>query len=162
MGRFQCTIDFESENLSEITLKAPENTIYVVRAKCTNCGEEHPKELHVDPNAELPLPMKGNRGSTNCVFKCKFCERQSYIDVVPSTFTSFNSNDGTKFSVCFDARGCDVTQWEVNPADLKAVGEGGQEFEEIDTLQDWADYDEDAGEQVAIYDVKHSVKSKGK
>lgn len=158
MGKTTFEVEFETENISEITLKDHQNTVYKVYAKCSQCGERHKNELHVDPNEELPLPSKGNRGSTNCVWKCNFCDRKSYIDVIVNTFQSFNADKPNKpFSISFESRGCDLIDWEIEPETLKIIGVGGQEFENVDG-KEWSDFDENAGESVSLFGWTVSTK----
>lgn len=71
------------KSLPTIAKLAMQGAPYMVRIKCSSCGEASDKHSFVDPAAEVEVP--GGRGHANLVQKCKLCSRQCNVKFVPGS-----------------------------------------------------------------------------
>ncbi|MCJ1311954.1 hypothetical protein MMC25_005628 [Agyrium rufum] len=150
-------------DLEGVTDLAPIDTeehryYYTFKVQCTSCRETHPNLVSVS-RFEVN-EVSGSRGEANFVWKCKACKREStaQIKAAPIAYT-FTSPPKPQKILEFDCRGLEFTEF-------KADGEWGAKGLDSTTrwtgidLQEgeWYDYDEKAGAEVSIKDVKWEIK----
>ena len=70
--RLNLLIKAELENVTNVQMK-PEYEWHL-KAKCTACNEE--TKTFVTLNEQEMFEHEGSRGSSNLVFKCKFCRKE--------------------------------------------------------------------------------------
>lgn len=104
--------------------------------------------------------MSGSRGEANFVWKCKNCKRESSATIQAAP-TAYEQSEPPKPQsiLTFDCRGLEFTEF-IPEGEWQADGiDSGTKFTNIE-LQDgeWFDYDEKAGEEVSIKDVKWEIK----
>ncbi|KAJ2957504.1 hypothetical protein NQZ79_g6799 [Umbelopsis isabellina] len=103
-------------------------------------------EWHFKDEVEVP----GSKATANLVMKCKFCRRSSSacepLTVLVLWFV--------KLAV-LDCRGLEPVDFDARDGWLAEGAESGTKFEDIDlTEDDWAEYDEKAGEPVGISGIE--------
>ncbi|ANB10930.1 hypothetical protein AWJ20_3724 [Sugiyamaella lignohabitans] len=100
--------------------------------------------------------MSGSRGEANFVFRCKMCKRESSATIKLTGKTYGPDNSGKPVKVAeVDNRGLEFVEFIADGV-FKCQGEeSGYKFPEVN-LDDgeWFDYDEKAGEEVSITEVK--------
>jgi len=105
--------------------------------------------------------MSGSRGEANFVWKCKNCKRESSatIKTAPAPYQAAEEGEQPKRQklIEFDCRGLEFTEF-IPKGDWLANGiSSNTSFSGIDLTDDWFDYDEKAGEEVSIKDVKWEI-----
>lgn len=104
--------------------------------------------------------MSGSRGEANFVWKCKSCKRESSatIKTAPAAYTQASPPTRQKVIEC-DCRGLEFTEFKPD-GDWLATGlESGSKFTAVDLTEgEWFDYDEKAGEEVSIKDLKWDIR----
>lgn len=75
-----------------------------------------------------------------------------------SLFLSLAANDSGQYVpiVAFDCRGLEPTKWYPESG-YTVISAGGKEFTEVELREDWAEYDEDAGESVGVYGLEYKL-----
>ncbi|KIV85533.1 hypothetical protein PV11_01218 [Exophiala sideris] len=131
---------------------------YTFKVQCTSCREVHPN--WVGFNRHEMNEQSGSRGEANFVWKCKNCKRESTatIKAAPATYEQ-NSPAKVKNIIDIDCRGLEFTEFRAD-GEWEAKGiESGTKFSGIDLSEgEWFDYDEKAGEEVSIKDIKWSIR----
>jgi len=140
-------------------LNASEDARWQIKWKC-GCGELSANFVYVTAETEIQNPR--GRGTTNLVYKCKFCSRESQVEIVQKKWNAnsppgYNINDSGQFvrMVGFECRG--MTPEEFHPKQAgwnckSAQSPSGKTFEIGDEIaDDWADYDDDARCSIGIY-----------
>jgi hypothetical protein len=109
---------------------------------------------------EEDLKMKSGRGTTNLNYKCKFCKRDSTIDVVPDSYKHYIcESEGFQEIISFDCRGVDLVSWEWKGTEgLVASVLEGEEFEVDLQQEEWSDYSEKTEQSVGIYKIFSKIK----
>ncbi|KAI8969062.1 hypothetical protein BDF20DRAFT_827477, partial [Mycotypha africana] len=102
--------------------------------------------------------MNSSRGSANLVMRCKFCKRDMTASFEPSfKIKKYDAENSGKFQQIaqFDCRGMELVDFQPKePWSAKGL-ETNSVFEDIDLTEgEWADYDEKAGEPVAINNIE--------
>lgn len=70
-------VTVESENLGTFFIQ--DQCEWYFRVKCTQCHEDHPKDIYFTENDEAE--MKGGKGSANFAMSCQNCKREGYISI---------------------------------------------------------------------------------
>ncbi|TQN73271.1 UPF0587 protein [Colletotrichum shisoi] len=131
---------------------------YTFKVQCTSCREVHDKPVSVsrfDNN-----DMSGSRGEANFVWKCKNCKRESSatIKAAPASYAQGEPAKQQKL-LEFDCRGLEFTEFIPEGEWLAEGLDSGSKFSAIDLTEgEWYDYDEKAGEEVSIKDLKWEIK----
>ncbi|KAK1999763.1 DUF866-domain-containing protein [Colletotrichum falcatum] len=131
---------------------------YTFKVQCTSCREVHDKPVGVsrfDDNE-----MSGSRGEANFVWRCKNCKRESSasIKAAPAPYSQGEPAKQQKL-LEFDCRGLEFTEFVPEGEWLAEGIDSGSKFSAIDlTDGEWYDYDEKAGEEVSIKDLKWEIK----
>eukprot|EP01080_Neovahlkampfia_damariscottae_P011302 gene11302-4113_t len=131
MPKLSLLVKFEVENLEKIYIPEPSSFGWKLIIKCSNCGELCPKFVVVCQSVEEDLKMKSGRGTTNLNYKCKFCKRDSMIDLLPETVKPYIcEKEEYQEMVSFDCRGVEILKWEWKGTEgLFTNVEDGEEFE---------------------------------
>ncbi|KAL2147014.1 hypothetical protein VTI28DRAFT_1310 [Corynascus sepedonium] len=133
------------------------NFFYTFKVQCTSCREVHPKPIAV--NRFETNEMSGSRGEANFVWRCKNCKRESSatINAAPSPYQQTEPAKAQKI-LEFDCRGLEFTEFLPEGEWLADGIESNTKFEGIDLTEgEWFDYDEKAGEEVSIKDLKWDI-----
>eukprot|EP01126_Amoeba_proteus_P062493 TRINITY_DN8507_c0_g1_i2.p1 TRINITY_DN8507_c0_g1~~TRINITY_DN8507_c0_g1_i2.p1 ORF type:complete len:222 (-),score=50.34 TRINITY_DN8507_c0_g1_i2:193-768(-) len=143
---FKLLVKADLENVEELI--PTDDTRWYMKFSCSQCGEKTDKMVYVTKKEEHNNPR--GRGTTNLIYTCKFCKRESYVDIVPGSEKSYKESGSFQCVVEFDCRG--VTPVEYEPRAGWIVKCVGTTFEEdVNLADDWADYDEEADNSVAVY-----------
>ncbi|CAK1358333.1 UPF0587 protein [Cercospora beticola] len=154
------TISAELEGVTDL---GPEDTetnpfYYTFKVQCTSCREIHPNWVSISRFEQNE--QSGSRGEANFVWKCKNCKREHSANIVdsPSTYPQ-QSPPKPKNIITMDCRGLEFVEFKAD-GEWKATGaESGTKFAAIDLTEgEWFDYDEKAGEEVSIKDIKFDIK----
>ncbi|KAK4228443.1 hypothetical protein QBC38DRAFT_474825 [Podospora fimiseda] len=133
---------------------------YTFKVQCTSCRETHPKPVAVSRFEQNEI--SGSRGEANFVWKCKNCKRESTASILaaPTSFEvseSSNSNKPQKI-LTFDCRGLEFVEFIAEGEWLAEGVESGTKFTGIELGEgEWFDYDEKAGEEVSIKELKWDI-----
>ncbi|RDW72137.1 putative DUF866 protein [Coleophoma crateriformis] len=127
---------------------------YTFKVQCTSCREIHPN--WVGETNE----MSGSRGEANFVWKCKSCKRESSatIKAAPASYEQGSPPKRQKI-IEFDCRGLEFTEFRPEGEWLATGLESGSKFTAVDLSEgEWFDYDEKAGDEVSIKDLKWEIR----
>ncbi|ROW00634.1 hypothetical protein VSDG_03261 [Cytospora chrysosperma] len=155
--------------LSGVTNLRPSDTEenpfwYTFKVQCTSCRETHANWVGV--NRFEQNEMSGSRGEANFVWKCKNCktntavqrEASASIKAAPSSYEQCEPAK-PKNILEFDCRGLEFVDFKPEGEWLAEGLESGSKFTEIDLSEgEWFDYDEKAGDEVSIKDIKWEIK----
>ncbi|KAG7854426.1 hypothetical protein KL919_005220 [Ogataea angusta] len=153
---------FVSGELNGVTgLKPVENPPFEYRFKiqCTACREEHDKEISI--NLLEKHEIQGSRGEANFVFKCSFCGKQSNVEIsLPKNYAGLTQDSKRAVILDIEARGVDLVEF-IPVGNFECVSEHGTKFTEVDVSEgEWYDYDDNAGAEVSITDLKWEIAKK--
>ncbi|RPB23991.1 hypothetical protein L211DRAFT_824455 [Terfezia boudieri ATCC MYA-4762] len=131
---------------------------YMFKVECTSCREVHLNWIGVsrfDSNE-----ISGSKGDANFVWKCKNCQRQSFASIKsePMPYIA-QSPPKPQNLLLIECRGCEFKEFKAE-GDWLATGEKtGTKFSGIKLEEnEWYDYDEKAGKEVSIKDIKWEVR----
>ncbi|KAH8899681.1 DUF866-domain-containing protein [Thozetella sp. PMI_491] len=130
---------------------------YTFKVQCTSCRETHGKPVAVSRFEVNEL--SGSRGEANFVWKCKNCKRESSASIKAAP-TSYEQGDAPKAQKIleFDCRGLEFTEFQPEGEWLAEGSESGTKFTGIELTEgEWFDYDEKAGEEVSIKELKWAI-----
>ncbi|KAK3293224.1 uncharacterized protein B0H64DRAFT_208310 [Chaetomium fimeti] len=133
------------------------NFFYTFKVQCTSCRETHPNPIAV--NRFETNEMSGSRGEANFVWKCKNCKRESSatIKAAPIPYEQTEPAKARKI-LEFDCRGLEFTEFIPEGEWLVDGIESNTKFEGVELVEgEWFDYDEKAGEEVSIKDLKWDI-----
>ncbi|CAI0648201.1 UPF0587 protein [Colletotrichum fructicola] len=131
---------------------------YTFKVQCTSCREVHDKTVGV--NRFENNEMSGSRGEANFVWKCKNCKRESSasIKAAPAAYEQGEPAKQQKV-IEFDCRGLEFVDFIPEGEWLAEGADSGTKFTAIElTDGEWFDYDEKAGEEVSIKELKWEIK----
>ncbi|KAK3066012.1 hypothetical protein LTR53_017794 [Teratosphaeriaceae sp. CCFEE 6253] len=146
-----------------VTDLQPEDTeqtpfYYTFKVQCTSCREVHPNWVSV--SRFETNEQSGSRGDANFVWRCKNCKREHSANITdtPKAYPQASPAKARNI-ITLDCRGLEFVEFKAD-GNWKATGiESGTKFAEIDLSEgDWYDYDEKAGEEVSIKDVKWEIR----
>ncbi|KAH8601329.1 hypothetical protein B0O99DRAFT_254373 [Bisporella sp. PMI_857] len=150
-------------DLSGVTELRPNDTEdgpfwYTFKVQCTSCREIHPKYVSVSRFEENE--MSGSRGEANFVWKCKSCGRESSASIKAAPLAYNQASPPTRQKIIeFDCRGLEFTEFKPEGEWLATGLESGSKFTAIDLTEgEWFDYDEKAGDEVSIKDLKWEIR----
>ncbi|KAK4455690.1 UPF0587 protein C2D10.03c [Podospora aff. communis PSN243] len=130
---------------------------YTFKVQCTSCRETHPKPVSVSRFENKD--MSGSRGEANFVWKCKNCKRESSASIMTAP-TPYEQSEPAKSRKIleFDCRGLEFTEFIPEGEWLADGAESGSKFTAIDLSEgEWFEYDEKAGEEVSIKELKWEI-----
>ncbi|KAK7707025.1 hypothetical protein SLS64_007233 [Diaporthe eres] len=104
--------------------------------------------------------MSGSRGEANFVWKCKNCKRESSATIKAAPVPYEQSEPAKPKNILeFDCRGLEFTDFKPEGEWLAEGVESGTKFTGVDLSEgEWFDYDEKAGDEVSIKDIKWEIK----
>lgn len=144
------------ENIEEVVPDG-EDFRWFVKVKCSNCGELS-KWVYV--TEEESIPLKGGRGSTNLLIKCKICGRENSLDILKNSIQPYTCGDSGSFKtvVVFECRGLEVTDFDPRNGFL-VFGENKRTTYSDISLSDkeWYEYDENKQQPVSITDLEFKI-----
>lgn len=82
MGKLNLEIKATLEAIEEIYTNHPDYS-FLLKLKCTNCGES--SEKWHDVVESQTFPGKTGKTENNYIAKCKLCGRESNLDIVPGS-----------------------------------------------------------------------------
>ncbi|CAD2219240.1 hypothetical protein AGDE_01359 [Angomonas deanei] len=149
----------ESENVKRIFITR--NSVLSVKLTCSQCREETPKYVFVDPNEEIAGDGGGMR---NCIVKCPSCKANTIsVSIIKSAGKNEwrpENNEADNVLVTLEVRGGDPSEFWVNDIwTVEAATEGdgeGKLFEGVDLSEDWCEYDEDSQQALSLLGVSAS------
>ncbi|KAJ9648088.1 hypothetical protein H2201_002372 [Coniosporium apollinis] len=149
--------------LNGVTDLRPDDTeanpfYYTFRVQCTSCRETHPNWVNISRFESHE--QSGSRGEANFVWRCKNCKREHSASVRNPPATYPHSSPPQRRNIIeFDCRGLEFTEFK-SEGDWLATGlESNTKFSGIDLSEgEWFDYDEKAGEEVSIKDLKWEIR----
>ncbi|KAF6228919.1 hypothetical protein HO133_007031 [Letharia lupina] len=131
---------------------------YTFKVQCTSCRETHPNWVSVSRYEQSEV--SGSKGEANFVWRCKSCKRESTATIKnpPHVYTYFSPPKKQNI-IEFDCRGLEFTEFKPD-GEWQAKGlESPTKFSGIDLQEgEWFDYDEKAGEEVSIKDMKWEIR----
>ncbi|OJJ04335.1 hypothetical protein ASPVEDRAFT_43806 [Aspergillus versicolor CBS 583.65] len=131
---------------------------YTFKVQCTSCRETHPNWVSFNRFEQHEIP--GSRGEANFVWKCRLCQKTHSASILaaPTAYADDEKRKGKKV-IDLDCRGLEFTEFKPD-GDWEAKGvESSTAFTGIDLADgEWYDYDEKAGDEVAIKEIAWDVK----
>lgn len=130
---------------------------YTFTIQCTNCREIHGKPVTI--NRFESHDMSGSRGEASFVFRCKVCKSEHSASISRTNELVSGDDDSSHLAVILtvDSRGMEFVEFHPQ-GEFRCVGNSGTRFGEIDLSEgEWYDYDDKAGEEVSVVDVKWSI-----
>ncbi|KAL2051260.1 hypothetical protein ABVK25_008509 [Lepraria finkii] len=141
-----------------LPLDTPEEPFfYIFKVQCTSCREVHPNWVSVS-RYELN-EVSGSKGEANFVWRCKTCKREStaIIKNAPRAY-SHSSPPQRQNIIEFDCRGLEFVEFKADGEWMAKGLESPTKFSGIDLQEgEWFEYDEKAGEEVSIKDMKWEI-----
>eukprot|EP00742_Colponemidia_sp_Colp-10_P006956 GILJ01007465.1.p1 GENE.GILJ01007465.1~~GILJ01007465.1.p1 ORF type:complete len:189 (-),score=19.99 GILJ01007465.1:120-659(-) len=153
MPTFLLCLKADLDGVTELLVE--DDARWYFKISCSSCNEESENEVYFTKLDQME--MTGSRGSANFVFKCKFCKRESSVDIVPNSAKAYTAQDSGKFKpfISLECRGCEPTVWIPRDGFSLKGESSGTRFSDVDlTAGDWSDFDESAGNAVGIYEVQ--------
>ncbi|KAF2219138.1 hypothetical protein BDZ85DRAFT_59738 [Elsinoe ampelina] len=150
-------------DLQGVTELRPQDTedspfYYTFKVQCTSCREVHPNWVSVSRFEKNEL--SGSRGEANFVWRCKNCKREHSASIVdaPKAYEIQSPAKAVNI-IAFDCRGLEFVEYKPDGDWLAKGVESNTKFEGIDLTEgEWFDYDEKAGEEVSIKDLKWEIR----
>jgi len=150
-------------DLEGITDLAPQDTeenpfYYTFKVQCTSCREIHPNWVSISRFEENEV--SGSKGEANFVWRCKNCKREhsASIKEAPRSYAQA-SPPKPKNIIELDCRGLEFVEFKADGEWMATGTDSGTKFTGIDISDgEWFDYDEKAGEEVSIKDVKWEIR----
>ncbi|CAI6262995.1 unnamed protein product [Periconia digitata] len=131
---------------------------YTFKVQCTSCRETHPNWVTL--NRFEMNEVSGSRGEANFVWKCKNCKREHSANIKAAP-ASYGMSDPPKTVniLEFDCRGLEFTEFRADGEFLATGAESNTKFTGVELTEgEWFDYDEKAGEEVSITNVKWAIR----
>ncbi|KZF19460.1 DUF866-domain-containing protein [Xylona heveae TC161] len=131
---------------------------YTFKVQCTSCRETHANWVNVSRFESNEL--SGSRGEANFVWKCRNCKREASatIKAAPASY-QYNSPPTRQKVIEFDCRGLEFTDFKPDGEWVAQGLDSGTKFAGIDLSEgEWFDYDEKAGEEVSIQELKWEIR----
>lgn len=170
-----------SDNIKLIYPQDTEDAMaeYIFDIICTNCREQHSSSVVINRFEKHQLP--GSRGEASFLIKCKFCGKDSSINI--SKFEDYLHNTTnidpeilndvkkqrkkrglmstplTKTLLLeLDCRGCEITHFHPRNLTLMVELTSGKKMQfQFGDENEWYDYDEDAAEEVFVTDFNSEI-----
>lgn len=143
MVYFDLIVRIISENITETRINGPCFEWYF-NITCTHCKTEQPNEIYFTLKDEIELPS--GHGTTNFVMSCKECKRSMTIKIYEKSSFKINCESGNSEETLatFDCRGCELVKWIPREGiEVEAI-DTGKVFENVNIMDVWCDYDENA------------------
>ncbi|KAL8702920.1 MAG: hypothetical protein Q9201_003900 [Fulgogasparrea decipioides] len=137
---------------------ADEPFFYTFKVQCTSCRETHPSWVSISRFESSDI--SGSKGEANFVWRCKACKRESTANIKDAPKAYAQASPPTRQTIIeFDCRGLEFTEFQATGEWLAKGLETATKFSGIDLQEgEWFDYDEKAGEEVSIKDVRWEIR----
>lgn len=131
---------------------------YTFKIQCTSCRETHPNLVSISRFESNE--MSGSRGEANFVWKCKSCKRESTATIKNAPVSYVQSSPPKRQNIVeFDCRGLEFTEFIADGEWMAKGLDSPTKFSGVDLQEgEWFDYDEKAGEEVSIKDLKWEIR----
>ncbi|KAK5000355.1 hypothetical protein LTR66_000773 [Elasticomyces elasticus] len=154
------TLTAELDGITDlIPTDTPESPYYYTfRVQCNSCRETHPNLVSVSRHESNE--QSGSRGEANFVWRCKNCKREHSASIKDAPKAYEQTSPATRQTVILmDCRGLEFTEFRAE-GEWQAKGlESNTKFSGIDLSDgEWFDYDEKAGEEVSVKDVRWEIR----
>ncbi|KAJ3085369.1 hypothetical protein HK102_000068 [Quaeritorhiza haematococci] len=157
MPKYKVEWRADLENLTNLRPNPSTDYQWTFKVQCTSCREAH--GTPVSFTSEEQHELSGSRGSANLVMKCSFCAKQGSMSIEQASIKPYTADDAPRFKslVVLECRGLEPVEW-IPGEDFEAEGvDSGTKFDEIDLSDDWAEYDEKAGQSVGISELESKI-----
>ncbi|KAF1911749.1 hypothetical protein BDU57DRAFT_523732 [Ampelomyces quisqualis] len=149
--------------LNGVTDLRPQDTedapfFYTFKVQCTSCRETHANFVSISRFEQNEVG--GSKGEANFVWRCKNCKREHSANIKAPP-KSYQQTDPPKTVniLEFDCRGLEFTDFKAEGEFLAVGAETTTKFDGIDLSEgEWFDYDEKAGEEVSITNIKWEIR----
>ncbi|KAJ2800216.1 hypothetical protein H4R20_004141 [Coemansia guatemalensis] len=127
------------------------------KIRCGSCNETTKTFVTINRvvRTQSGSQISGSRGDANLVMKCKFCKREGSATIVSKPI-EYTDKDSGKFAsiLSIECRGLEPVEFE--PRDgWRVVGTESQAKFDVDLTEgEWYDYDEDAGVEISVTEIK--------
>ncbi|KAL6719486.1 hypothetical protein ACLMJK_003726 [Lecanora helva] len=142
-----------------VPLDTPEEPyFYTFKVQCTSCRETHPN--YVSLSRFESNEVSGSKGEANFVWRCKSCKRESSASIknAPQIYSQASPPHRQNI-IEIDCRGLEFVDFKCDGEWIANGLESSTKFSGIDLQEgEWFDYDEKAGDEVSIKDVKWELK----
>ncbi|KAK3172336.1 hypothetical protein OEA41_005657 [Lepraria neglecta] len=141
-----------------LPLDTPEEPFfYNFKVQCTSCREVHPNWVSVSRYESNEV--SGSKGEANFVWRCKTCKRESTATIKNAPRAYSHSSPPKRQNIIeFDCRGLEFVEFKADGEWMAKGLESPTKFSGIDLQEgEWFDYDEKAGEEVSIKDMKWEI-----
>ena len=152
----------ELNNVTDLTTEDSVNEPfeYFFKLECTKCHEVHDKLVSV--NLYEKHEISDSRGEASYVSSCTFCNSKSNLNIqIPKHFNGYTNEDNGKSVKILeiDSRGYEIVEF-IAQSPFKCKGLNSETiFDKIDLSEnEWYDYDDNAGEETSITDIKWEIK----
>ncbi|XP_057671733.1 UPF0587 protein CG4646 [Diorhabda carinulata] len=154
MGKINLQIKATLEGIEELFTNHPDYN-FLVKIKCTSCGEESNKWHDISENTKYP--GKTGKSENNFIAKCRLCGRENSLDIVPGSNGKYTNEDVGKFKtlVTFECRGIEPFEFTPGEGWLAKAEESGKVFDNINLSEkEWVEYDEKSMQSIGIYEFE--------
>ncbi|ODQ66049.1 DUF866 domain protein [Nadsonia fulvescens var. elongata DSM 6958] len=130
---------------------------YSFKIQCTSCRDIHPNWVSINQFKRQDVP--GGKGEANFVFKCRSCKRDSSINLKTTGNSYTEDKSGKPVTMLkLDCRGVEAVEFKAEGEFICKGLESNTEFKGVDLEEgEWYDYDEKAGDEVSITEVKWEI-----
>lgn len=133
------------------------NFLFYFKLKCDNCLEVNPKEVCISLDELVPIP--NSRDHATLFEKCKTCEEEGYIKIVPGEGRPLTGEDSEEERyaplMCFDCHGWVPLEFSFLGPQWRVESVSGTVYENVDLSQgEWAEFDEKGNCPVAIANLR--------
>ncbi|SPN98553.1 probable DUF866 domain protein [Cephalotrichum gorgonifer] len=150
-------------DLSGVTNLRPNDTEenpfwYTFTVQCTRCREVH--DNNVSFNRFETHEMSGSRGEANFVWTCKSCKGKQASATFKLGPVAYEQSEPAKPQKILevDCRGLELVSFSPEGGWLADGSDSGTKFTDIELVEgEWYDYDEKAGEEVGITNLKWEI-----
>eukprot|EP00126_Sphaerothecum_destruens_P007079 Sdes_comp19674_c0_seq1m11537 len=129
MVKYSLRIQASLENISNLKV-CGEEFQWFLKLMCSNCKEMSPNWMSLSENESSEI--HGSRGTTQLLLKCKFCSRESTIDIVPGSIKPYSDSGNWRDFVHFECRGVEPTEFEPRSGFVATGSESGYPFSDIE------------------------------
>ncbi|MCJ1455050.1 hypothetical protein MMC28_005404 [Mycoblastus sanguinarius] len=131
---------------------------WTFKVQCTSCRDTHPNWVSLS-RYEMN-EVSGSKGEANFVWRCKSCKRESTATVKSAPKAYLLASPPQRHDIIqMDCRGLEFTEFKADGEWVAKGLESPTKFTGIDLQEgEWFDYDEKAGEEVSIKDLKWEIR----
>ncbi|ROW02571.1 hypothetical protein VPNG_07887 [Cytospora leucostoma] len=163
---YALNLQAELGGMASVTNLRPDDTEgnpfwYTFKVQCTSCRETHQNWVGVSRFRSRRAQWKSLGGNTTFVGNTDICVQREASASIKAAPSSYEQSEPAKPKniLEFDCRGLEFVEFRPDGQWLAEGLESGTKFTEIDLSEgEWFDYDEKAGDEVSINDIKWEIK----